>query len=60
MNSCVCYWNMIRQQHPNIHVRLHKPKLCSSNPYICLGEAVWIACPLEDKDLESRFCAFLS
>ncbi|WP_013322126.1 hypothetical protein [Gloeothece verrucosa] len=59
MSSCVCYWNLIRRQQPNVQVRLHRPELCSSNCQINLGQAIWIACNLEDKDLEKRFVPFL-
>lgn len=59
MNRCVCYWNLIRCQQPNIQVRLQQTELCSFGCQSSLGEAVWLACPLEDKDLETRLTVFL-
>lgn len=50
----VYYWNLVRSEQPNIHIRLHNVDEFYSTPYVALGKAVWLSCSLEDKYKEDR------
>lgn len=53
-NVTVYYWNLIRDRQPNIQIRLERIDLLRSRLQIALGQAVWLACDLEDKERENR------
>lgn len=57
MSSSVFYWNLIRSRKPNIQVRVQILERSDFNPCVALGDAIWLACNLEDKPLESQLFA---
>ena len=56
MMLLIYYWNLVRLQKPNIHIRLYQFEKDNETHSEKMGEANWLSCCLQDKAKEMRLC----